>query len=145
VLLRFVDVSAGTATFNGIDLRCLSDADVRSAAGGLVQDAHIFDSTIRANLLIGAPGATDAELAAAAGRVRLLDWITSLPAGLAGRGARRPAVGRPAAAAGAGPGRGRRHVPQDAAGLGARLAGQAQHAAHAVRVCYSQGLTAVNR
>ena len=82
MLLRFVDVSAGTATFNGIDLRCLSDADVRSAAGGLVQDAHIFDSTIRANLLIGAPGATDAELAAAAGRVRLLDWITSLPAGL---------------------------------------------------------------
>jgi ATP-binding cassette subfamily C protein CydC len=82
VLLRFVDVSAGKATFNGIDLRCLRGDDVRSVVGGLVQDAHIFDSTIRANLLIGAPGATDAELAGAAQRVRLLDWITSLPAGL---------------------------------------------------------------
>ncbi|HMH93506.1 MAG TPA: ATP-binding cassette domain-containing protein [Streptosporangiaceae bacterium] len=82
VLLRFVDVSAGKATFNGIDLGCLRGDDVRSVVGGLVQDAHIFDSTIRANLLIGAPGATDDELAEAAGRVRLLDWITSLPAGL---------------------------------------------------------------
>jgi thiol reductant ABC exporter CydC subunit len=82
VLLRFVDVSAGKATFNGVDLSCLRGDDVRSVVGGLVQDAHIFDSTIRANLLIGAPGATDAELAEAAGRVRLLDWIMSLPAGL---------------------------------------------------------------
>jgi ATP-binding cassette, subfamily C, bacterial CydC len=82
VLLRFVDVSAGKATFNEIDLRSLRGDDVRSVVGGLIQDAHIFDSTIRANLLIGAPGATDAELAAAAKSVRLLDWITSLPAGL---------------------------------------------------------------
>jgi thiol reductant ABC exporter CydC subunit len=82
VLLRFVEVSAGKATFNGVDLSCLRGDDVRSVVGGLVQDAHIFDSTIRANLLIGAPGATDDELAEAAGRVRLLDWIVSLPAGL---------------------------------------------------------------
>jgi thiol reductant ABC exporter CydC subunit len=82
VLLRFVEVSAGKATFNGVDLSCLRGDDVRSVVGGLVQDAHIFDSTIRANLLIGAPGATDDELAEAAGRVRLLDWIMSLPAGL---------------------------------------------------------------
>jgi ABC-type multidrug transport system fused ATPase/permease subunit len=82
VLLRFVEVSAGKATFNGVDLSCLRGDDVRSVVGGLVQDAHIFDSTIRANLLIGAPEATDDELAEAAGRVRLLDWIVSLPAGL---------------------------------------------------------------
>jgi ATP-binding cassette subfamily C protein CydC len=82
VLLRFVDVSAGTATFNEIELRCLSGDDVRSVVGGLVQDAHLFDSTIRANLLIGAPGATDAQLAAVTERVRLEAWIASLPAGL---------------------------------------------------------------
>jgi ATP-binding cassette subfamily C protein CydC len=82
VLLRFVDMSAGTATFNGIDLGRLSGDDVRSVVGGLVQDAHIFDATIRANLLIGAPGATDAQLTAAAERVRLLEWISSLPGGL---------------------------------------------------------------
>jgi ATP-binding cassette subfamily C protein CydC len=82
VLLKFVDVSAGKATFNQIDLKCLRGDDVRQLVGGLIQDAHIFDSTIRANLLIGAPEASDAELLGAANRVRLLDWITSLPAGL---------------------------------------------------------------
>ncbi|HEX5291000.1 MAG TPA: thiol reductant ABC exporter subunit CydC [Streptosporangiaceae bacterium] len=82
VLLRFVDVSSGKATLNEIDLRSLRGDDVRSVVGGLIQDAHLFDSTIRANLLIGAPRATDAELKAAAKNVRLLDWITSLPDGL---------------------------------------------------------------
>ncbi|HEY2288030.1 MAG TPA: thiol reductant ABC exporter subunit CydC [Streptosporangiaceae bacterium] len=82
VLLRFVDVSAGQATLNGVDLGCLSGDDVRSVVGGLVQDPHIFDATIRANLLIGAPGATDAELGAVLERVRLAEWAASLPAGL---------------------------------------------------------------
>jgi len=83
VLLRFVDVSAGQATFNGVDLDQLRDDDVRSVVGGLAQDAHLFDTTIRGNLLVGAPAATDAELAAALARVRLLDWAQSLPDGLA--------------------------------------------------------------
>ena len=48
---------------------------------GLPQDPHIFDTTIRDNLLIGAPEASDAELADAAARVRLLPWIASLPEG----------------------------------------------------------------
>jgi thiol reductant ABC exporter CydC subunit len=81
VLLRFVDVSAGTATFNGCELRGLAGDDVRSVVRGLTQDAHIFDTTIRGNLLIGAPGATDEQLAGAAARARLLEWIMSLPEG----------------------------------------------------------------
>jgi ATP-binding cassette, subfamily C, bacterial CydC len=82
VLLRFVSVSAGQATFNGVDLGRLRDDDVRSVVGGLAQDAHLFDTTIRGNLLIGAPGAADAELDGALERVRLLDWARSLPDGL---------------------------------------------------------------
>jgi ATP-binding cassette subfamily C protein CydC len=82
VLLRFVDVSAGTATFNGVELGRMRDDDVRSVVGGLAQDAHLFDTTIRGNLLVGAPEATDGALAGALERVRLLDWARSLPDGL---------------------------------------------------------------
>jgi ABC-type transport system involved in cytochrome bd biosynthesis fused ATPase/permease subunit len=82
VLLRFIDLTGGTATLSGCDLGRLTSDDVRTAIRGLAQDAHLFDSTVRANLLIGAPEATDAELAGVLARVRLSDWIASLPQGL---------------------------------------------------------------
>jgi ABC-type transport system involved in cytochrome bd biosynthesis fused ATPase/permease subunit len=46
------------------------------------QDAHLFDSTIRENLRLGRPEATDADLWVAIQRARLGDWVASLPAGL---------------------------------------------------------------
>jgi ATP-binding cassette, subfamily C, bacterial CydC len=82
VLLRFIDLAGGTATLNGCDLARLSGDETRSVIRGLAQDAHLFDTTIRANLLIGRPEATDAELAEVLARVRLTDWIGSLPGGL---------------------------------------------------------------
>ncbi|HUZ26866.1 MAG TPA: thiol reductant ABC exporter subunit CydC [Streptosporangiaceae bacterium] len=81
VLLRFVGLTGGTASLNGHDLAGFRGDDVRSVIRGLAQDAHIFDTTIRANLLIGAPDASDAQLADAAARARLADWISSLPQG----------------------------------------------------------------
>jgi thiol reductant ABC exporter CydC subunit len=81
VLLRFVGLAGGTATLNGLDLASFSGDDVRSVIRGLAQDAHVFDSTIRANLLIGDPDASDGQLAAAAARARLAGWIGSLPQG----------------------------------------------------------------
>jgi ATP-binding cassette subfamily C protein CydC len=81
VLLRFVGLTGGTATLNGEDLASFRGDDVRTVICGLAQDAHIFDSTIRANLMVGAPGADQAQLADAVARARLLDWITSLPLG----------------------------------------------------------------
>jgi ATP-binding cassette, subfamily C, bacterial CydC len=81
VLLRFVSLTGGTATLNGRDLAGLRGDDVRRLVRGLAQDAHIFNTTIRANLLIGAPEASDEQLARAAAQARLLDWITGLPAG----------------------------------------------------------------
>lgn len=82
VLLRFANLAGGRATLNGCDLASLAGDEVRSAIRGLAQDAHIFDTTIRANLLIGAPGADDDRLIAALTRVRLADWTDSLPDGL---------------------------------------------------------------
>jgi ATP-binding cassette, subfamily C, bacterial CydC len=81
LLLRFIDLAGGTARLNGCDLARLSGDDVRTVIRGLAQDAHIFDTTIRANVLIGAPQADDAELADVLARVRLSDWIASLPEG----------------------------------------------------------------
>jgi len=81
VLFRFVELSSGTAALNGRDLAGYDPDDVRAVISGCAQDPHIFDATIRDNLRLARPQASDAELARAAASARLLDWITSLPRG----------------------------------------------------------------
>jgi ABC-type transport system involved in cytochrome bd biosynthesis fused ATPase/permease subunit len=81
VLFRFAGLSAGTARLNGRDLAGYDPDDVRAAISGCSAGPHIFDATIRDNLRLARPDAGDAELAAAAGRARLLAWIGSLPGG----------------------------------------------------------------
>ncbi|MFF3612375.1 thiol reductant ABC exporter subunit CydD [Streptomyces sp. NPDC002580] len=81
VLLRFLDAEAGSYTLGGVDA-CAMDGDaVRRLVGLCAQDAHLFDSTVRENLLLARRGATEAELRDALGRARLLDWVDGLPAG----------------------------------------------------------------
>jgi ABC-type multidrug transport system fused ATPase/permease subunit len=91
LLLRFCDLAAGRATLGGHDLAGFDPDEVRTLIGGCPQDPHIFATTIAANLRLARPGATDDELADAAGRARLLPWIATLPDGLqtqaGGRGA----------------------------------------------------------
>jgi ATP-binding cassette, subfamily C, bacterial CydC len=81
VLLRFVDLTAGTATLNGHDLASYSADDVRTVLGGCPQDPHIFDASLRDNLRLARPAASDEQLEDAARRAGLLDWIRSLPRG----------------------------------------------------------------
>ncbi len=81
VLLRFCELTAGDALLNGRDLASYAADDVRSVIGGCPQDPHLFNATIRENLRLARPDATDEELRAAAARARLLPWITSLPLG----------------------------------------------------------------
>ena len=81
VLLRFTDVTAGTVTLNGQDLASYAADDVRTRIGGCPQDPHIFDASLRDNLRLARPGASDQQLADVAARVRLLDWVESLPRG----------------------------------------------------------------
>jgi ATP-binding cassette subfamily C protein CydCD len=83
VLLRFLDPAAGTVTLGGTDLTALDSDAVRRIIGLCAQDAHIFDSTLEANLRLARPSATKAELRDALRRARLLEWVDSLPAGLA--------------------------------------------------------------
>ncbi len=82
VLLRFLDASSGTYRLGGVEASALDSDTVRRSVGLCAQDAHVFDSTIRENLRLARPGATDADLRDALSRARLLDWVRGLPEGL---------------------------------------------------------------
>lgn len=82
VLLRFLDIESGVMTLGGVDVRTLASDDVRRVIGSCEQEPHLFDSTIRANLLVARPDASESELADVLGRARLADWVASLPEGL---------------------------------------------------------------
>ncbi|WP_039933114.1 thiol reductant ABC exporter subunit CydD [Streptomyces viridochromogenes] len=82
VLLRFLETDAGSYTLAGVDAYALDSDDVRRLVGLCAQDAHLFDSSLRENLLLARKGATEGALRAALGRARLLDWADSLPDGL---------------------------------------------------------------
>ncbi|GAA2777436.1 thiol reductant ABC exporter subunit CydD [Streptomyces rameus] len=82
VLLRFLDPEAGTYTLAGVDACALAGDDVRRLVGLCAQDAHLFDSSVRENLLLARKDAAEADLLDALARARLLDWVDSLPDGL---------------------------------------------------------------
>ncbi|BFV58146.1 thiol reductant ABC exporter subunit CydD [Kitasatospora sp. CMC57] len=84
-LLRFLDPSEGSVTLNcpqPVDTRTIPSDQVRRSVGLCAQDAHIFDSSLRENLRLAAPTATDHQLSAALSSARLLPWVQSLPEGL---------------------------------------------------------------
>ncbi|WP_405760127.1 thiol reductant ABC exporter subunit CydD [Streptomyces sp. NBC_01420] len=82
VLLRFLEVRAGTYRLGGVDASALDGDTVRRFVGLCAQDAHIFDSSLRENLRLARPAATEPELRDALARARLLDWADALPDGL---------------------------------------------------------------
>ncbi len=82
LLLRFLDPASGAVTIGGTDLRSLAQSDVRATYGLAGQDAHVFSSTIRANLQLARPDAEESRLWSALEAARLADWVRSLPDGL---------------------------------------------------------------
>jgi len=82
LLLRFLDPRAGTVTIAGHDLREYAQADVRRQFAIAGQEAYVFDSTIRENLRLARPDASDAQLRAVLRRAGLDDWVASLADGL---------------------------------------------------------------
>ncbi len=80
-LLRLRELDGGRATLGGHDLRDYAAADVRRVIGLATQDVHLFNTTIRENLRLARPDASDTELEAAASRARVLEWIRGLPDG----------------------------------------------------------------
>ncbi|RZT86539.1 ATP-binding cassette subfamily C protein CydC [Pseudonocardia sediminis] len=71
VLFRFLDPESGTVTLGGADLLAHSPYAVRAAVSGVPQDPHVFDSTVRENVRLARPDATDPELRSVLDRVGL--------------------------------------------------------------------------
>ena len=82
LLVRFLERQGGEARIGRHDLRDHRQDDVRAAVLLSAQEPHVFDSTIRANLLLARPGASDAELHRALHNACLGEWVASLPDGL---------------------------------------------------------------
>ncbi|MEU8690914.1 thiol reductant ABC exporter subunit CydD [Streptomyces sp. NPDC048665] len=82
VLLRFLDPEEGAYMLAGVDAYALAGDDVRRLVGLCAQDAHLFDSSVRENLLLAGKEATEDDLRRVLARARLLDWVDSLPNGL---------------------------------------------------------------
>jgi thiol reductant ABC exporter CydC subunit len=83
LLMRFWDVDQGHVRIGGTDIRDLPLADLRDGVAVVAQNTYIFNSTIRENLLIGNPQATDEEIEQAARQANIHEFITSLPQGYA--------------------------------------------------------------
>ncbi|MFE0443608.1 thiol reductant ABC exporter subunit CydD [Streptomyces fungicidicus] len=81
-LLRFLDPDTGSYTLAGVDAYALDGDDVRRLVGLCAQDAHLFNSSVRENLLLARRDATEDALRDALGRARLLEWADGLPEGL---------------------------------------------------------------
>jgi thiol reductant ABC exporter CydC subunit len=82
LLVRFRDPSEGRVTLDGVDARAISQDDLRRAVLLCGQDAHLFNTTIRENLLLARRDAGEPQLAAALRAVELEDWAAELPEGL---------------------------------------------------------------
>lgn len=81
LLPRFYEVNSGSITIDGIDIRDMTLASLRSQIGVVQQDVFLFGGTIRENIAYGRLNATDEQIAEAARRARLDEMIALLPAG----------------------------------------------------------------
>ncbi|MFB7181427.1 ABC transporter ATP-binding protein [Streptomyces sp. NPDC056257] len=81
LLPRFYDADGGAVRVGGHDVRELTYDSLRSAIGLVPEDSFLFSDTIRSNIAYGHPGATDAQVEAAARAAQAEGFIQALPAG----------------------------------------------------------------
>jgi ATP-binding cassette subfamily B protein len=79
LLLRFYEIQRGTIRIGGTDIREFVLEDLRRNFGVVLQDPHLFTGSIADNIRLGTAGISDGQLADAAERVNLLDFIHTLP------------------------------------------------------------------
>ncbi|GHA46325.1 ABC transporter ATP-binding protein [Streptomyces tauricus] len=82
LLPRLYDTDEGSVRIGGVDVRDLSAESMRATLGMVTQDGHLFHESVRANLLLARPGATEDDLWDVLRRARLEDLVRSLPDGL---------------------------------------------------------------
>lgn len=81
LIARFYDVSAGSLTLDGVDLRNLSTSDLRHNIVMVTQEAFLFSGSVADNIALGRPAATRSEIEGAARAVGAHDFIAALPDG----------------------------------------------------------------
>lgn len=82
LLPRFYDVTSGSISIDGIDIRKMKLSSLRSQIGIVQQDVFLFGGTVRENIAYGRLGATEAEIKSAAARAKLDTVIAAMPNGL---------------------------------------------------------------
>jgi len=81
LLARFYDPRAGAVRLDGIDLRDVDPHDLRTAMVMVTQEAYLFSGSVAANIALGRPDATQAQIEQAARAVGVHDLLASLPDG----------------------------------------------------------------
>jgi ABC-type multidrug transport system fused ATPase/permease subunit len=81
LVARFYDPVAGTVRLDGVDLREITDAQLRRAVVVVTQENYLFSGTIADNIAFGRPGASRAQIVAAAQAIGADSFIQALPAG----------------------------------------------------------------
>jgi ATP-binding cassette, subfamily B, bacterial MsbA len=81
LLLRFYDPLKGAVRIGGLDIREVSSRDLRNQIAVVTQETILFNESIRRNIELGRPGATDAEIEAAARHAYAHDFIMEQPQG----------------------------------------------------------------
>ncbi len=81
LLLRFYDVQKGAVRIDGVDVKDMDLADLRSRFGVVLQDPFLFSGTIGGNIRLGTKRIQDADVEQAAEDVNLADFIRALPKG----------------------------------------------------------------
>ena len=79
LLARLYDADSGTVRYNGLDVREATFASLQETVGMVTQDGHLFHDTIRGNLTLARPEATDEEVWEAIDRARLREVVEALP------------------------------------------------------------------
>ena len=82
LLMRFWDPDQGAVSMNGTDLRQYKLDDLRRQIALVSQDTYLFNDTLKSNILIARPDASEAELRAALDHAALRDLVEALPDGL---------------------------------------------------------------
>jgi ATP-binding cassette subfamily C protein CydCD len=82
LFLRFWDPAAGAVRLDGHDLRTYKLDELRARIALVAQDTYLFNDTLRNNILLARPSATEAELAEAVAKASLDEFVASLPEGL---------------------------------------------------------------
>ncbi|MGY3379904.1 ATP-binding cassette subfamily B multidrug efflux pump [Arthrobacter sp. TE12231] len=83
LLMRFYELDSGRILVDSTDIATIPRDELRSVFGTVLQDAWLFTGSIRENIEYGRPGATDAEIVAAARASHVDQFVRALPAGYA--------------------------------------------------------------